>query len=141
MEKNIKVLVSGTYDILHGGHIQFFEDAKKLGDSLSVCFASEEVIKLNKGRKAAYPDDHKKKLLESIKWIDFVLPSSEIDPVFNFAKYGDSGEYQILAVTSDDKNIGVKAERFPNMYVVVLPKRNELSDLSTTKIRENIKNE
>ena len=43
-----KVFVSGCYDIIHGGHIQFFQDAKKLGDHLTVCFASADVLTLSK---------------------------------------------------------------------------------------------
>ena len=42
-----KVFVSGCYDILHAGHLQFFEEARALGDYLIVSFASaeEEVFK------------------------------------------------------------------------------------------------
>ena len=43
-----KVFVSGCYDILHTGHVQFFQDAKALGDHLTVCFASDEVLMLAK---------------------------------------------------------------------------------------------
>ncbi len=141
MDKSLNVLVSGTYDILHGGHIQFFEDAKTLGDTLTVCFASGEIIKLGKNRVAAYPDDHKRKLLESLRCVDRVVESSDLDAVFNFDKHAMSKEYHVLAVTSDDKHIAEKVERYPHMRVVVLPKRNVLSDLSTTKIRYNVKND
>jgi cytidyltransferase-like protein len=34
--------VSGCYDVLHAGHLQFFRDAKALGDYLTVSFASSE---------------------------------------------------------------------------------------------------
>ena len=39
-----KVFVTGCYDILHAGHIQFFEEARALGDYLIVSFASSEVL-------------------------------------------------------------------------------------------------
>lgn len=38
MAKKI-VFVSGCYDIIHGGHVEFFQQAKALGDYLVVCFA------------------------------------------------------------------------------------------------------
>lgn len=38
-----RVFVSGCYDILHAGHVQFFREARALGDHLTVCFASNEV--------------------------------------------------------------------------------------------------
>jgi glycerol-3-phosphate cytidylyltransferase-like family protein len=39
------VIVSGCYDLLHGGHIQFFNEAKALGGTnatLTISFASGE---------------------------------------------------------------------------------------------------
>ncbi|MFZ9683667.1 MAG: adenylyltransferase/cytidyltransferase family protein, partial [Cephaloticoccus sp.] len=39
-----KIFVSGCYDIIHAGHIQFFREARALGDFLTVCFASAEVL-------------------------------------------------------------------------------------------------
>ncbi len=38
------VFVSGCYDIIHAGHVQFFREAKAQGDFLTVSFASEEVL-------------------------------------------------------------------------------------------------
>ena len=32
----IKVFVSGCYDIVHAGHVQFFSEARALGDHLTV---------------------------------------------------------------------------------------------------------
>lgn len=34
--------VSGCYDILHAGHVQFFTEARALADRLVVSFASAE---------------------------------------------------------------------------------------------------
>ena len=58
-----KIFVSGCYDILHAGHIQFFEEARALGDHLTVSFASEDVLWFHKRRKPAIPDAHKKALI------------------------------------------------------------------------------
>ena len=51
--KNKKVFVSGTYDILHAGHIQFFKEAKALGGFLIVSFCSSKNLELYKGRKSS----------------------------------------------------------------------------------------
>jgi cytidyltransferase-like protein len=45
-----KVFVSGCYDMLHSGHVAFFEEASKLGD-LYVGLGSDETIWELKGRK------------------------------------------------------------------------------------------
>jgi cytidyltransferase-like protein len=68
-----KIFVSGCYDILHAGHIQFFEEARALGDYLIVSFASSEVLWHHKKRRASIPDEHKKVLLESLRMVDQVI--------------------------------------------------------------------
>lgn len=50
-----KVFISGCYDILHGGHIQFFKEARALGDHLTVCFASDNVLWEHKKRRTSIP--------------------------------------------------------------------------------------
>ena len=44
-----KILVNGTFDILHVGHILLLNHAKWLGDHLTVAIDTDERIKLKKG--------------------------------------------------------------------------------------------
>ena len=44
------VLVTGGFDPLHSGHIDFFNEAKKLGDKLVVGVNSDEWLTRKKGR-------------------------------------------------------------------------------------------
>ena len=37
----VRVVATGTFDIIHPGHIRFLEEAKKLGDELIVIVARE----------------------------------------------------------------------------------------------------
>ncbi len=48
-----KVLVSGCYDLLHAGHIAFFETAAQYGD-LYVCVGSDENIRSLKGHDTRF---------------------------------------------------------------------------------------
>jgi len=41
-----KFFIFGCYHILHGGHIQFFKEARALGNHLTGCFASDKVLSL-----------------------------------------------------------------------------------------------
>ena len=68
-----KVFISGCYDILHAGHLQFFKDAKSLGDYLIVSFASDKVLFKHKKRRPSIPQDHKLAILKSICIIDEVV--------------------------------------------------------------------
>lgn len=47
---NTVVLVSGGYDPLHSGHIEYFKEAKKLGDILVVGVNSDEWLSRKKGQ-------------------------------------------------------------------------------------------
>ncbi len=140
-KKHVKVFVSGCYDIIHAGHVQFFDDAKALGDHLTVCFASDEVLLLSKKRTSALPEDNKRILLKSLRSVDEALSSSDLHSVFDFEGHVKKIKPDILAVTEDDKNVEIKkafCEKY-HMKLVVLPKRNSVTPASTTSIRSKIK--
>ncbi len=135
-----KVFVSGCYDILHAGHVQFFRDARALGDHLTVCFASDKVLMLAKGRKPSLPEDNKKILIESLACVDVAVASSDLHPMFDFIRHLKRMKPDILAVTEDD---GHKAEKKAlcgrmGITLVVLPKKNPATRVSTTKILQGI---
>jgi len=46
-----RVLVFGTFDGLHPGHINFFQQAKKLGDELIIVVARDATVERVKGRR------------------------------------------------------------------------------------------
>lgn len=45
-----RVLVFGTYDVLHPGHRDFFRQARELGDELHVVVARDQTVLSVKGR-------------------------------------------------------------------------------------------
>jgi cytidyltransferase-like protein len=103
IKKMKKIFVSGTYDILHAGHIQFFKEAKSLGDYLIVSFCSETNLMLYKNRHASIPDDNKKILLESIRYIDKVVQGNDDGGVWDFIQSFLEEKPDVLVVTTDDK--------------------------------------
>jgi len=135
-----RVFVSGCYDILHAGHVQFFKDAKRLGDHLTVCFASDEVLKLYKGRRPSLPESNKKVLIGALACVDAVVKSSELHPVFDFVGHWKKEKPDILAVTSDDKHQAEKKAlcRKFGVEFVVLPKRNPVARVSTTEVLQRL---
>lgn len=134
-----KVLISGTFDILHAGHIQFFKEAKALGDYLIVTFCNSKLLKAYKGRESSMPDDNKKVLLESIRYIDKVYIGTDT-LIFDFIEAIQLERPDILAVTEDDKNIESKKSlcELLGIELVVLKKDNPVTQISTTEIRNNI---
>lgn len=97
-----KIFVSGFYDIIHAGHIQFFREARSLGDFLIVSFASEQVLWKSKRRKPSIPDGHKKVILESLCMVDKVVCGEHLEPGMDFEHVFLKERPDILAVTEDD---------------------------------------
>lgn len=68
------VLVGGCFDILHPGHVEFLEKAKKKGDVLIVLLESDKKIKMLKGdNRPVHNQNERAKILSSIRFVDFVV--------------------------------------------------------------------
>src|SRR5208283_1329011 len=133
----VRVLVSGCYDILHAGHIQFFRDAKALGSHLIVSFASAEVLWLHKHRRSSLPDDHKRALIAALEMVDQVVISHGPDEGLDFKEEFLRLRPDILAVTGDDKYGALKRELCAQVGAryVVLPKTPpQFTPISSTDI-------
>ncbi len=67
------IIVSGYFDPLHVGHIEYFELAKKLG-KLIVILNNDYQCELKKG-KTFMPMEERKRILEALKVVDEVFVS------------------------------------------------------------------
>lgn len=138
----VKVFVSGCYDIIHGGHIEFFSQAKSLGDYLIVSFANDDVLLKYKGRKSSLPLEHKKRLLESLSMVDEVVIGDNVEEDgLDFISHFLRIKPDILAVTEDDKYGEQKKKlcSITNTKYVVLPKTLNYEKVSTSEIINWIK--
>ena len=132
-----KVFVSGCYDIVHAGHIQFFEEARALGDYLIVSFASEPVLWHHKQRKPSIPDEHKKVLLESLRMVDKVILGTGMKKGLDFEEEFLQEKPDILAVTEDDLYSDIKKElcaRVGANYLVLPKTPPKFTPVSTTML-------
>lgn len=68
-----RVITYGTYDVLHYGHINLLKRAKALGDYLIVALSTDE-FNLLKNKKALYSYEQRKLILESLRFVDLVIP-------------------------------------------------------------------
>jgi cytidyltransferase-like protein len=132
-----KVFISGCYDILHAGHLQFFEEAKALGDFLIVSFASSEVLWFHKRRKPSIPDDHKCALLQGIRVIDEVVIGHGLEEGIDFREDFLRLRPDMLVVTEDDKYETLKralCEETGAQYVVLPKTPPKFDPVSTSSI-------
>lgn len=136
-----KVFVSGCYDILHGGHIEFFTQAKALGNYLIVCFADDKALLIHKGRKPSLPAEHKKRLLESLSIVDEVVVGKNEEEGLDFKEHFLRIKPQILAVTEDDRYAEKKKALCQQVGAeyTVLPKTLSFQQVSTSEILAFIK--
>lgn len=67
-----KVFVSGCYDLLHSGHVEFFRQASQYGD-LYVGIGSDQTILGYKHHKTFYPEQERLFMVKSIKYVRMPL--------------------------------------------------------------------
>ena len=86
MKKKV-VLLQGAFDLLNTGHIRSFKRAKGFGDYLIVAVNTPELIKDYKKRQPIFTYAEKKLIIESIKYVDKVVPASHFSPLELLKKY------------------------------------------------------
>jgi D-beta-D-heptose 7-phosphate kinase/D-beta-D-heptose 1-phosphate adenosyltransferase len=106
----INVWVNGCFDILHPGHIELFKVAKSLGDRLIVGIDDDEKVKKDKGVERPINSlFFRKTMLESIRYIDIVLPFGSRNELENLIELYSP---DILLVGSDWKNGDVVGRQY-----------------------------
>ena len=70
-----KVLVSGCYDLLHAGHVMFFETAAQYGD-LYVCIGADANIERLKNHRPMFTEQERLYLVQSLRFVTHARVSS-----------------------------------------------------------------
>ncbi len=96
------VFVSGSFNLLHAGHIQFFADARALGDRLVVSYPPADLLWKLYDMKSALADEDKFAVLNSLSMVDEVILSEDDDRELSFRSAFLKVKPDILAVTTDD---------------------------------------
>lgn len=130
-----KVFVSGCFDMLHSGHVEFFRQAAKFGD-VYVSIGSDKTLEELKHRKAVNPEQERLFMVKSVRYVkdayiakgsglmDFMDVFNQVKPdIFVVNEDGDKPEKRELC-----KKLGIK-------YIVLERKPAEgLPTRSTTAI-------
>ncbi len=72
-----RVLATGTFDILHPGHLFYLSQASDLGSELYVIVARASMIKHKP--KPVLPDAHRLEMVRALKVVDHAVLGSERD--------------------------------------------------------------
>jgi len=125
----IKVITYGTFDLLHYGHINLLKRAKELGDYLIVGLSTNEFNEI-KGKKCYFSYEERKKLVESIRYVDLVIPEKSWEQKIN-----DIKEFKVDILVMGDDWKGKFDYLKEYCEVIYLPRTPEIS---TTKIKNDL---
>lgn len=88
-EKMIIGYTAGVYDLFHIGHLNLLKNAKGMCDKLVVGVTVDELVKY-KGKEALIPYEDRAEIVRSIKFVDAVVPQSDMDKLTMCKKLGAS---------------------------------------------------
>ena len=141
-----QVIVTGCFDILHQGHVEFLGQARKLG-YVTVVIPSDEVYKEYKREQPALCDYERKKVLSALKTVDSVVITQRTDCVTHFldGMYARGGGYDrgrdevrpvALVVSQDDPLLNLKAQECEKHKIVLVVQNTlKVNDSSVIKAR------
>lgn len=137
------VVASGTFDLLHFGHVKYLEEAKKAGGKnaeLIVIVARDSTVKKRKGKKPVMPEDQRRSLVESLKVVDEAILGFED---FSIDKVIEKINPDVIAVGHDQDGIEREvrkaiAEKKYNVQVAKIGRFGKKELNSSSKIMRKI---
>ena len=137
------VLASGTFDLLHFGHVKYLEEAKKAGGKnaeLIVIVARDSTVEKRKGKKTVMPEDQRRSLVESLKVVDEAILGFED---FSIDKVIEKIKPDVVAVGHDQEGIEREvrkaiAEKKVNVQVAKIGRFGKKELNSSSKIMRKI---
>jgi len=127
-----KVLVSGSYDYLHWGHLRLLKRARELGDYLIVMLSTDE-FNAEKGKKTHMNYEQRKAILEELRCVDLVVPETSHDNKRDVVL-----EHGVSTYCVGDDWLGTCDWLVEYCHVVYLPRT---PNISSTEIKEGLENE
>jgi len=131
-EKKKIILTYGTFDLFHKGHVNILRRAKELGDTLIVAVSTDE-FNQTKGKISHFPYEERKLIVESIRYVDKVIPEENWEQ-----KLDDIKKYNVdVLVMGDDWKDSDKFDYLKDYVELVFLPRTE--GISTTQIKSELK--
>lgn len=129
-----RIIVNGTFDVVHRGHIEMLNYAKSLGDYLLVCIDSDRQVRELKGASRPINNQTDRKyLLESLAAVDEV---QIFDTQEELERICQEYAAHIMVKGSDYQGRPITGSE----YCGAIKFYNLVPNYSTSKIIENINN-
>jgi D-beta-D-heptose 7-phosphate kinase / D-beta-D-heptose 1-phosphate adenosyltransferase len=115
------VMAGGCFDLLHAGHVEYLEGARRLGDCLVVALNSDRSVRALKGQgRPLVPESDRRRLLLALRCVDAVVIFDEDTP----AALLDGLRPDIFAKGGDYRTAAIPEAATVEAYgghIVVLP--------------------
>ncbi|MFC4620460.1 adenylyltransferase/cytidyltransferase family protein [Camelliibacillus cellulosilyticus] len=104
MNKNYVVgYTAGVFDLFHKGHLNLLKKAKEQCDYLIVAVSTDQLVMEYKNKTPIIPYEERKAIVESIRFVDMVVPQVHRDKIAAFEKY----HFDVMFVGDDWKGSSV----------------------------------
>ena len=68
----VRVMAVGVFDLLHAGHLHYLEQAKSLGDHLTVVIAHDDTVRMRK-HEPVTSQDLRRRMVAGLKPVDHAM--------------------------------------------------------------------
>ena len=68
----VRVMAVGVFDLLHAGHLHYLEQAKALGDHLTVIIAHDDTVRMRK-HEPVTSQDLRRRMVSGLKPVDHAM--------------------------------------------------------------------
>ena len=115
--KETVVIVSGYFNPLHIGHIQYIQGAKELGDRLVVIVNNDKQQMLKKG-KIIMPEDDRALIVAALRDVDDVFMALDSDhtvcETIDYIAHNMGDEYKLIFANGGDRE---SSKEVPETFV------------------------
>ena len=133
------VLVFGTFDVIHPGHLSFLRQAKKRGDRLVASIARDAFVERFKGKRPQHNQEQRIRHIKETGLVDDAYLSDEVQGTYSLV---DRIRPQVICLGHDQDMLRSDLERYlaehPREIALVSldPYKPEIYKSSRIKMKE-----
>ncbi len=146
-KKPLRIVIAGTWDLIHPGHIWLMKKAKERGH-LTVIVARDSTSKRIKGRRPVVPEEQRLKVVRALKPVDHAILGEEDHDILKIVErlkpdlilLGPDQHYDPAAMRAELKKRGLKTkvERIKEVYHDSKLNSSSLIILEAAKVRREM---
>ncbi|WP_414838059.1 adenylyltransferase/cytidyltransferase family protein [Candidatus Nanosalina sp. VS9-1] len=126
------VMAQGTFDILHPGHLHYFEESKKLGDELVVVISRDS---RHEDRKIFLDENDRQKMVQALETVDKAVLGTEGD-IYETVEKIDPDVITLGYDQNHSKDEVKKMAEEATGHKVTVKRIEGLEDFSSSKIKD-----